>query len=120
MYFDDQINYIVHCEWHEWIIADCSMSCGGGTRTRTRTIKQTAEHGGDECPDKNVTGLPESCNVQECPGNKNGQYYLLSLFGLACSLTILSTKHLPLSKLRMERMENWSLLCDMWGWLENK
>jgi len=57
----------VHCAWNAWIIEDCSLSCGGGTRTLTRTINQTALHGGDECPDRNVTSIVESCNEQECP-----------------------------------------------------
>ena len=41
------------------------MSCGGGTRTRTRTIKQTAEHGGDECPEKNLTEIMKSLEPED-------------------------------------------------------
>ena len=56
------------------------MSCGGGTRTLTRTINQTALHGGDECPDKDVTSIEESCNVEECPGDMNVHHYQCSHF----------------------------------------
>ena len=56
----------VHCEWNDWIIGDCSETCGGGSRTNTRTQKVSAEHGGDEC--NGPTSVDESCNVQECPG----------------------------------------------------
>ena len=59
---------IVHCEWNEWIIGECSKSCGGGTRVNERTEKVTAQHGGDKCP--GPTSIEESCNVQECPGKR--------------------------------------------------
>ena len=59
---------IVDCEWNEWIIGTCSSSCGGGTRTNTRSKNVSAEYEGDEC--EGTTSITESCNVQECPGNK--------------------------------------------------
>ena len=70
------INFISHqlmygvadCEWNDWIIGDCSKTCGGGTRTDTRTPKKSAEHGGQECD--GPTSVTESCNVQECPGRE--------------------------------------------------
>ena len=58
---------IVHCEWNEWVTGECDKSCGGGTRTKTRTEKISAKHEGEQCP--GPTSLPNiSCNVQECPG----------------------------------------------------
>ena len=57
---------IVHCEWDEWQIGECSKTCGGGERTDTRVEKASAEHGGDAC--KGAYSLTESCNVEECPG----------------------------------------------------
>ena len=63
------IYYIAHhCEWDEWIIGACSSSCGGGMRNNTRSKKASAEHEGNECD--GVTSIMESCNVQECPGYK--------------------------------------------------
>ena len=57
----------VHCEWHDWMLGECSKSCGGGMLTKTRKEKVAAQHGGEECP--GVDTIEESCNVQECPGN---------------------------------------------------
>ena len=58
---------LVDCEWNDWQKGKCSVTCGGGTLTKTRSPKFDAQHGGQEC-----TGQPEvteSCNIQECPGN---------------------------------------------------
>ena len=55
----------IHCDWNDWVIGECSESCGGGTRTNARTEKTPAEHGGEEC--KGPASIDESCNVQECP-----------------------------------------------------
>ena len=78
---------IVHCEWNEWIIGECSKSCGGGTRVNERTEKVTAQHGGDKCP--GPTSIEESCNVQECPGKRcpiGFQFYTV-LYDMARQLT---------------------------------
>ena len=58
------MNHEVPCEWGDWIVGDCSQSCGGGTRTRTRAVKVSAQHGGEEC--NGPTSIDESCNVQNC------------------------------------------------------
>ena len=51
----------VHSDWTEW--AECSVSCGGGTKSRTRTIDQPAlNHGtcdGDLTEEQN-------CNENPC------------------------------------------------------
>ena len=62
---DKQKNLPKHCvtsEWSDW--SSCSVSCGGGTQTRTRTIIKPAENGG-YC---NVN-LSETrqCNENYCP-----------------------------------------------------
>ena len=57
---------MVNCAWEdfgEW--SECSASCGGGTRTRTRVVSIPSENGGDECTgDATET---ENCETQECP-----------------------------------------------------
>ena len=35
-------------------------------RTNTRTKKEVAQHGGEEC--HGLVSMEESCNIQECPG----------------------------------------------------
>ena len=59
----------IDCVWNdysEW--TSCSKDCGGGMRSRTRTIKVAAQGGGKEC-----IGPKESakvCNAQVCIGNE--------------------------------------------------
>ena len=55
----------VNCEWNDWVIGECSKTCGGGEQTETRTEKISAKHGGDECP--GPASMVVSCNEQECP-----------------------------------------------------
>ena len=57
------------CEWKEWKVGECSKECGGGIRINVREPKIDAENGGQECfGSANIT---ESCNTQECPGNRH-------------------------------------------------
>ena len=56
-----------HCPWNDWIIGDCSQTCGGGIRTNTRTEKYTPENGGIECDQP--TSIEESCNMEQCPAH---------------------------------------------------
>ena len=46
--------------------SECSETCGGGSRTSNRTIKQPALHGGNDCigDDTQI----EACNLESCPG----------------------------------------------------
>merc|ERR1719322_972054 len=55
---------VIHCEWDEWVIGECSRSCGTGTRTNNRT-KLVEEANGGTC-----SGQPSEiveCNTQPCP-----------------------------------------------------
>ena len=57
---------IVDCEWAEWEDWEtCSVTCGDGTKSRTRTKAHEAQHGGTECPDSNSGS--EACNLGPCP-----------------------------------------------------
>ena len=51
-------------QWYTW--GTCSVTCGGGTQGRNRSITQQALHGGDECiGEENDT---QTCNSFSCPG----------------------------------------------------
>ena len=52
------------CEWDDWIIGDCSVTCGGGIRTNIRPSKDSGH--GPEC--EGPLSIIQSCNVDNCPG----------------------------------------------------
>ena len=61
----EQANDCVWGKYGEW--STCSVTCGGGSRTRTRP-EATPANGGAPC-----TGSPtetETCNANACPGSK--------------------------------------------------
>ena len=63
------------CEWSDWEMGGCSVTCGEGTRTNTRT-KKVDEANGGVC-----IGEPtaeENCNDQDCPG-KTVLYFIYSM-----------------------------------------
>lgn len=49
-------------DWSPW--GDCTKNCGGGVRTRTRTVTEVAVNDGRPCP---ALTQSESCNRQPCP-----------------------------------------------------
>jgi hypothetical protein len=54
----------VDCEvsnWSEWSL--CSVECGGGIQTRTRTVMTEPQYGGTPCPPLTET---QPCNEQPC------------------------------------------------------
>ena len=62
-------SFVVDCVWGaygEW--STCSATCGGGSRTRTRTEDPAAAHDGAACSGSATD--TESCNSEACPGNK--------------------------------------------------
>ncbi|CAD7922583.1 unnamed protein product [Amoebophrya sp. A120] len=63
---DESEKVPVNCElsaWKPW--AECSKSCGGGERTRSREVVQEPKNGGDPCD--GVLAEMEPCNVEICP-----------------------------------------------------
>ena len=55
----------VHCDvsvWGSWTA--CTLTCGGGTQTRSRSVVTHADHGGYTCPSVQEV---QSCNHAECP-----------------------------------------------------
>uniref|UniRef100_A0A7S4GQJ7 Spondin-like TSP1 domain-containing protein n=1 Tax=Oxyrrhis marina TaxID=2969 RepID=A0A7S4GQJ7_OXYMA len=51
-------------DWSQW--SDCTQSCSGGQRYRSREIVAEAENGGQPCTG-DLHGT-ETCNTQSCPG----------------------------------------------------
>ena len=69
-----------YTSWEDW--TDCSVSCGGGIRTRNRTCTDP-EPGpnGQNCLDQGL-GNPEEqedCNTLNCPGIIFSQHLSLSV-----------------------------------------
>ena len=56
---------LVDCEWNEWDLGACTVTCGGGTRVDTRS-KNVEEQYGGMC-DSNQTERKETCNTDDCP-----------------------------------------------------
>ena len=59
----------VDCVWGEygeW--STCSVTCGDGSRTRTRPEATPASNGGDPCTGSATE--TETCNLNACPGSK--------------------------------------------------
>ena len=58
---------IVNCTWNQWSTWDtCSVSCGGGTQVRNRSITQQAMFSGSDCLGEDSE--QQSCNSYGCPG----------------------------------------------------
>jgi hypothetical protein len=58
---------------------ECSKTCGGGKKTRTRTVTQEKKNSGAACP---ALSEEADCNTQDCPppkdlweGSCNGHKY---------------------------------------------
>ena len=62
---DEQLNFILDCQWSDWNVGTCSDSCGGGLLTKTRS-KTVEEANGGVC--NNQFSVTEDCNSDICPG----------------------------------------------------
>ena len=55
----------MNCEWTDWQIGECSVSCGIGTRTEIRS-KSVEEKNGGVCIGE--TTVQADCHDAVCPG----------------------------------------------------
>ena len=59
----------VHCEWGEWVVGECSTTCGEGMRTDVREQVVSAKNGGIEC--EGEASITEICHAGvDCPPRK--------------------------------------------------
>ena len=77
---DNQTNcgFSVDCkvgQWNAWGI--CSVTCGGGTKTKTRDVIQEPKYGGMTCPVLEETMI---CNTYNCEGTLFVFLFFLSQF----------------------------------------
>ena len=55
--------------WSAW--STCSLSCGGGNQTQTRTCTNPSpSNGGLNCSASNTETISQACNGQICPTSK--------------------------------------------------
>ena len=64
-YFE-KFAFIVDCQWNDWNIGECSVSCGGGTKKSTRSKRVVEKYGGSSCAGNSTK--EENCNGHHCPG----------------------------------------------------
>ena len=59
------LSFLVDCELSDWgAFGECSVTCGEGIKTKTRTTIASPEHGGQACGD---LSLNQTCNPDPCP-----------------------------------------------------
>jgi len=55
------------CVWGRWTEdSACSVTCGGGEKSRTRIVTQASRNGGRPCAEKDSMRV-QACNTQACP-----------------------------------------------------
>ncbi|KAL9951955.1 hypothetical protein ACROYT_G044715 [Oculina patagonica] len=64
----NQQECLVDGGYTEWSISECSVTCGGGTQTLTRTCTNPSpSNGGKDCSELGPDEKTISCSEQECP-----------------------------------------------------
>ena len=73
--------FIVDGGWSTWTLwSACSVTCGPGTRQRSRQCDNPPpQHGGKDCSDTNTETETANCNDGECPGKRFSLIYQASL-----------------------------------------
>jgi len=60
----------IDCVWNPWsAYSSCSVTCGPGTQTATRSISVQAQYNGVQCTDLTNTTNVINCNLGICPVN---------------------------------------------------
>ena len=65
----------VDCSWNAWTEwSSCSVTCGTGTKLRTRFVAQQAMHGGASCPGQRAEAMICTGMHRECSGLTDCQH----------------------------------------------
>ena len=65
--------------WSDWNYTECTLSCGAGTKTMTRTCDNpSVVRDGIACTGE-VTGT-EACNTDPCPGKGLYKYLVTQIY----------------------------------------
>jgi len=76
-----QSNKPVNCEWNPWKLGECSVTCGEGKRTDTRT-KKVVEKNGGQCSGKSTR--IEHCKPKECPVHCDWNEWVIGSCSKSC------------------------------------
>ncbi|XP_063423381.1 uncharacterized protein LOC134707509 [Mytilus trossulus] len=107
--FDSSTCLIVAGQWSMWINSSCSVTCGDGIITRTRTCDNPVpSDGGDDCFGSSNETV--QCNVDPCPRSTSGpelKTLVISLVlgisaavGIAIFIILISLKMSSLKKVK--------------------
>jgi len=83
----------INCEWSVWNSTHCSVSCGGGKLTKSRSIVRMPDWGGAFCTGPTIQ--VEDCNQQTCPKVYAEKWFfciLAALIGFVLLSLILAAK----------------------------
>ena len=69
----------IDCQWGRWSVGACTVSCGAGTRTKTRAVAVKETNGG-KCDGS--TAITEPCNTLNC----SSKSFILFCFNLVVVL----------------------------------
>lgn len=72
--------WTVDGKWSSWVSwGACGVSCGGGTRQRTRLCASPApQHGGRQCEGNDVH--IDFCNTDPCPSESDDLLFVLTVY----------------------------------------
>ena len=64
----NKIQLSVDCQWSEWRVTECSVTCGNGVRKYSRFESQKNLFGGMPCTGE--SNRTEPCEYIACPGER--------------------------------------------------
>jgi len=98
--------------WSPWSVwSSCSLTCGGGNQTQTRTCTNPPpSNGGKNCSTTNIESIVQPCNIQLCPTSKN--YFLYFLLCYSQIIFILFWFNLTAFKILIYLLAHFLTICQ--------